>query len=152
VSPPASNPHNAILGNLISGMKRAAREAGLRVLLVPNLQLGHGRFVIPDIAVGRFERNSAMNSAFDAVLTVEITSPGNAVIDRTAKKTVYADAKIEWYLLIEPDFADYQSVALQLFRREGGEFVLHARAEHGETLVCDQPFPFAIDTGELVDF
>jgi hypothetical protein len=84
----------------------------------------------------------------DAVLTVEITSPGNAVIDRT----VYADAKIDWHLLVEPDFADYRSVTVRLFKREGGEFVLSRRAEHGETPATDEPFPFAVDTMELVDF
>jgi Uma2 family endonuclease len=141
-----------MLANLIPVMKWAAREVGLRAVLVPNLQLGQGRFVIPDIAVGRFGRTASMNSADDAVLAVEITSPGNAVIDRTAKKAVYAEAKIHWYLLVEPDFADYRSVAVRLFKREGGEFVRHRRAEHGETLVADEPFSFVIDTVGLVDF
>src|SRR3569833_2763165 len=105
VSPSASNPHNEMLINLAHALKGAAGKAGFRTLVVSNLQLGHERYVIPDIAVGRFDRNASMNSAAEAVLVVEITSPGNADIDRTAKKTVYADAKIGWYLLVEPDFA-----------------------------------------------
>jgi Uma2 family endonuclease len=152
VSPSASNPHNDMLAGLISVMRRAASASGLRAHLTSNLQLGHGRFVIPDIAVGRFERNTAMNSASDAVLVVEITSPGNAVVDRTAKKVLYAEAKINWYLLIEPDFGDYRSVTLQLFRREGGEFALHTEVPHGDKLAADEPFPFEIDTVDLVDF
>jgi Uma2 family endonuclease len=152
VSPSASNGHNDMLAKLIPGLKKAARTAGLRALMVPNLQLNHSRIVIPDAAVGHFERDAAINSASDAVLAVEITSPGNAVVDRTAKKTLYAEAKIDWYLIIEPDFVDYRSVAMQLFRRDDGRYVVHAAAEHGETLVAREPFPFEIDTVALVDF
>jgi Uma2 family endonuclease len=152
MSPPAGNPHNSMLGNLTTVMKRAAGAAGLSAHMACNLRLGRGRFVIPDVAVGRFERNAAMNSAADAVLVVEIASPGTAVFDRTAKKVVYAEAKIGWYLLIEPDFGDYESVTLRLFRCEEGEFVLHTEVVHGEKLVVDEPFPFEVDTVDLVDF
>lgn len=152
VSPSANNPHNALLANLIPDLKRAARDAGLRALLVPNLRLARDRITVPDVAVGRFERTGAMNSAADAVLVVEITSPGDALVDRTVKKALYAEAKIDWYLLIEPDFADYRSAGLTLFRRQGAEFVAHAVAADGGRLVTEEPFRFGVDAAALVDF
>jgi hypothetical protein len=64
----------------------------------------------------------------------------------------WTDAKIGWYLLVEPDFDDYRSVTLQLFRREGAEFVLDTEVAHGDKLAVDEPFPLEIDTVDLVDF
>ena len=152
VSPSSSNPHNDIAHLLTSALWTPAREAGLRITPVPNLRLAPGRILIPDIAVGTFARNTAMNHASEAVLVVEITSPSNAVVDRILKRRLYADAKIDWYLIVEPDFENYKSVTVHLFRREGEKYVAHAEAQHGETLTSDEPFPLEIDTTALLDF
>jgi Uma2 family endonuclease len=152
VSPSNGNAHNHILANLIPVMKRAARTAELDAVLVPNVRLGPSRILIPDIAVGHFMRTTAMNPASEAVLVVEITSPGNAAVDRTLKKKLYAEAMIDWYLLVEPDFSDYESLSLLLLRRDGGEYVAHAEARSGDTLTSTDPFPLEIDTMALLDF
>jgi Uma2 family endonuclease len=93
-----------------------------------------------------------MNTAADTLLVAEITSPGDAAYDRETKKRLYAEAGIEWYLLVEPDFIDYESVTLRLFRLEGHAYAEHAVAKPGETLVSDQPFSIALNTDALVDF
>jgi Uma2 family endonuclease len=152
VSPSSSMPHNEITRILVNRLWDAARTADLRAVQVPNLRLAPDRILIPDIAVGHFPRNAVIGSASDAVLVVEVTSPGNATVDRTLKKELYAQAKIDWYLLVEPDFDSYESVSLHLLRRQGGEYFVHALAKHGEALVSELPFPLQNDTTALLDF
>ena len=82
----------------------------------------------------------------------EITSPSNAAMDRVQKMHFYAAAHIGWYLLVEPDMTDYESVTLRLFRLQGEHYVEHATAKHGEVLRSDLPFPIEIASEDLVDF
>lgn len=62
---------------------------------------------------------------------------------------LYAEARIAWYLLAEPDMVDYESVTLRLLRLAGDHYVEHAVAKHGETLIVDAPFALAINTEDL---
>jgi hypothetical protein len=41
---------------------------------------------------------------------------------------------------------------VELLHRQGRKFVSYRRAEPGETLAADEPFPFAIGTAALPDF
>ncbi|GAA4602058.1 Uma2 family endonuclease [Actinoplanes octamycinicus] len=152
VTPSASHPHQDISARLWAILEPAARAARLRTRLAVNLRLGRDRFVIPDLIVTGGPRVAIFSEAPDVVLTCEITSPGNAALDRTLKMPLYAVARIPWFLLVEPDFADYESVTLSLHRLKDGEYVEHARAKQGETLTSDVPFPIAISTEELLDF
>jgi Uma2 family endonuclease len=121
-------------------------------MLGARLRLTSMRYVIPDLAVGKFVREGSKNAPTDVTLVVEITSPGNAATDRNRKKRYYAEAGIKWYLLVEPNFADYRSTTLILFRLEGGKYVEHAVAKPGETLVTNVSFPIEISTDDLVGF
>src|SRR3569833_824564 len=89
VSPSASNPHNEMLINLAHALKGAAGKAGFRTLVVSTLQLDHERFVIPDIAVGRFDRNTSKNTTTETKHNKKNTTPDNTNNDHTTKKTVY---------------------------------------------------------------
>lgn len=82
----------------------------------------------------------------------EIVSPGNAASDRLVKMQFYAAARIGWYLLVEPDLADFESVALALFRLEGQHYVEHEVVAFGDTLRLGAPFRCAIDTRALLDW
>ncbi|WP_436520433.1 Uma2 family endonuclease [Actinoplanes sp. HUAS TT8] len=152
VSPAPNFPHQAISTQLLFNLRNPARNAGLRALPTTNLRLKTGRIVIPDIVIGRGPRLGTIDEAADVVLVCEITSPSNATTDRQQKKLFYSAAKIPWYLLVEPDFGDYESVTLQLFRLEGQTYVEHATAKRGETLCSDLPFPMSIDTEALLDY
>ncbi len=148
----ANDDHNEIMGNLRDSLRPAARAAGLRAPLVPNVRLNSERTLIPDLAVKRGPISTAISNADEIVLVCKITSPSNAANDRIKKMLAYAEASIPWYLLVEPDFIDYKSVTLRLFRLDGDAYVMHAAAKQGETLVSYEPFPMSISTEKLLDY
>ncbi|WIM98848.1 Uma2 family endonuclease [Actinoplanes oblitus] len=152
VSPAPNVPHQAISNQLIFRLHRPARDAGLRALPTINLRLAPGRIVIPDIVVGGGPRVATVGEATDVLLVCEITSPSNAATDRLQKRSFYAEAHIPWYLLVEPDFLDYESVTVRLFRLVDKGYVEHATAKQGETLTSELPFPLSISTDDLLDF
>ncbi len=152
VSPSANRPHQQIAGLLLMALHEPARAAGLGCILTINVRLAADRLVIPDLVVTDAARLGEVADAKEIRLACEITSPSNAVVDRVLKMHLYAAARIEWYLLVEPDMRDYESVRLRLFHLAGEHYVEHAVAEHGEVLVSDGPFPLEISTIALLDF
>ncbi|MGX6603159.1 Uma2 family endonuclease [Micromonosporaceae bacterium Da 78-11] len=152
VSPAPNRPHQDISYLLVTAIRSAARTAGLRAHEAINVRLASGRIVIPDLVVAQVSRLGGVADAVDVVLVGEITSPSNAAIDRVQKMQFYAAAGIGWYLLVEPDMAEYESIVLRLFRLQGGHYVEHAVADHGQTLVSDNPFPLEVATESLLDF
>jgi Uma2 family endonuclease len=103
------------------------------------------RIVIPDLVVARC---GSVANASDVILVGEITSRCTAAIDRLLKLEFYAAARIEWYLLVEPE----EDVALRLFRLDGDRYVEQASAGRGETLRSEQPFLIEIDAAALFEF
>jgi Uma2 family endonuclease len=152
VTPSPNDHHNEIMANVRDALRPAARAAHLRAPLVPNVRLGNDRILIPDLAVKKGPTEAVISNAAEVVLVCEVTSPSNAATDRGLKMHAYAAAGIPWYLLVEPDFADYESVTLRLFRLTDGAYVEHAAAKQGETLVSDEPFPLSISTELLLDY
>jgi len=149
VTPSGDFRHQAILGNFQFRLRPAAKAAGLRLLWNLNVRLAPLRIVNPDLVAGRFGGLGDIVEAADIVMLGEITSPGTAAVDRLQKMQFYAEARIAWYLLAEPDMADYKSVTLRLLRLDGDRYVEHTVAEHGETLISDDPFRIEIQTGDL---
>jgi Uma2 family endonuclease len=152
VSPAPNWPHQGISYLLLTAIRSAARAAGLRAHAAINVRLGTGRIVIPDLVVARIGRVGSVAEAADIELIGEMISPSNAASDRVLKMHFYAAARIEWYLLVEPDLAEYESVTLRLFRLAGDHYVEHSVAKYGEVLVSDRPFPIRIETSALLEF
>ncbi|MGK5685242.1 Uma2 family endonuclease [Actinoplanes sp. URMC 104] len=153
VSPGPNVPHQGISQMLFLALRKAAREAGLKTFEAINVKAGPSRILIPDLAVvGLAVRNETVVAAADVTLVAEIVWPSSRAMDKVQKKALYAEAGIGWYLLLEPALPDYDEVTLQLFRLRDGRYVEAALAKHGETLTSDEPFPIAVDTGELVAF
>jgi Uma2 family endonuclease len=148
----ANDYHNDIMANLGNSLRPTARAAGLRVTLVPNIRLDSNGILIPDLAVKNSPISTAISGADEVVLVCEITSPSNAASDRIKKMLAYAKAQIPWYLLVEPDFIDYKSVTLRLFRLDGNAYIVHTAAREGGALVSQVPFPLSIRTDELLAF
>jgi len=152
VSPQPVSGHQDLSSLLDALLRPVARAAKLRSSQAINVRLGVDRIVVPDITVADRARTVTTAEAREVVLVAEITSPSNAAVDRIFKRKLYAEARIEWYLLVEPNHPTYDAVALQLLRLRGKHYVEHAAAEHGETLTSELPFPIEISTEALLDF
>jgi Uma2 family endonuclease len=152
VSPAPNKPHQDISFLLMAGIRPAARAAGLRAYEAANVRLGTDRIVIPDLVVADTDPRGGVIAASEVALICEIVSHSNAANDRLLKMQFYAAAQIGWYLLVEPDLANFESVALRLFRLEGKHYVEHITVAFGETLTFDGPFRCVIDTNTLLDW
>ncbi|GIE97231.1 hypothetical protein Ari01nite_46960 [Paractinoplanes rishiriensis] len=152
VSPGPTWEHQEISFRLHTAIQEAASATKLRVAEGVNVRLATDRLVIPDLVVADLDRRRVglVTDAAEVILVAESTSPSNADTDRTRKMRLYEVARIPWYLLVEPDMTDYESIRLRLFQLQGSEYTPHAIAEHGEILTANVPFPLAIATTDLI--
>ncbi|MGH9064573.1 MAG: Uma2 family endonuclease, partial [Acidimicrobiales bacterium] len=78
-------------------------------------------------------------------LVVEIVSPGSRTTDRLTKPAIYARAGIEFYWRVELD----EGPTIVAHRLHRGAYVEQASASAVERLVLDEPFPIALEPGDL---
>jgi Uma2 family endonuclease len=152
VSPAPNKPHQAISYFLMATIYPAARAAGFRAYEAANMRLATDRIVIPYLLVADTDPRGSIIESSEVVLVCEIVSPSNAANDRLLKMQFYATARINWYLLVEPDLADFDSVTLRLFRLAGQHYVEHTVAAGGEILTLEEPFSCRVDTSDLIDW
>ncbi|MGH3766191.1 MAG: Uma2 family endonuclease [Pseudonocardiaceae bacterium] len=142
VSPSAGYRHQRLSSQLWFALSAAAPE-GFEVLEAINVRVAPGRILIPDLAVVNTPGvDRTVADPADVALVVEITSPGNAVIDRVVKSELYAQAAIPSYLLIELGSAPPTAVVFGLRR---GRYVPVRRVAAGERLRLDYPFDLDVD-------
>jgi Uma2 family endonuclease len=153
VSPGPSVAHQGMLSVVHAALRATARGAKLKVFDGINVRLGPNRLLIPDLAVVSPEiRVTTVVEAADVTLVAEIVSPSSKAMDNGQKWEFYEAAKIDSYLLVEPDVPDYDKVTLRLFGQRRNRYVEVATAKPGETLTADSPFRIVLDTKALVDF
>ncbi|QDY77458.1 Uma2 family endonuclease [Streptomyces qinzhouensis] len=150
VVPPPHRHHNHIAMEVLDALYEGKpRDLGVHQTLglhIPALD----RLCIPDLVVVPRELTAAKDTnapvdAGEALLVVEITSRGNAEVDRVKKLAAYAQAGIPTYLLI--DRFDPHSPSSTLFTEpRGGVYLLTRRVPFGEQLQLPKPFNVKIDT------
>jgi Uma2 family endonuclease len=128
----------------------AADSRGLLSFRAVNVRLTSRRIVIPDLVAGSMPYLGSVAEAADVVLVGEVLSADSEVNDRVHKPREYAEAGIPWYLMAEPEMVDYRSVTLRLYQLDGPGYAEHAVAPPGQLLKSEVPFPFAMDTNDLV--
>jgi Uma2 family endonuclease len=126
----------------------AAAPRGMRALEAVNVRVAPGRILIPDLTVlTRPDLRALRYPAAAALLVVEITSPGNAYVDRAVKPQLYAQAGIPSYLRVELERGEPSGL---VFALDGDQYVETARFTPGETTRLDVPFPVEFDLAALV--
>ena len=144
VTPNPTTTHQHLLGELYAELRLPARDAGLHVLLAPNVRLQPNRIPIPDLVITTDMERKLVIEADTVLLACEVTSPSNAATDKVLKMHYYAAAGIQWYLLI-----DQKTTEMQLFRLAGDTYVEHSTARPGGVLRLREPVVVNLDPAEL---
>lgn len=111
------------------------------------LSAGRQRY-IPDVVVlprDILDSSEWLFPAEAALLVVEITSPGNAEVDRVKKLRGYAASAVPCYVLV-----DREEHTVSLFSDpEGPIYRHHLQVPFGETVPLPEPFTGTLDTAPL---
>jgi Uma2 family endonuclease len=136
--------HQHISRRLANSLEITAIAMGLRVFEAINVRLRKGRIVVPDVVVVETDANSTVVDVDVVRLVGEVVSPNNAARDRVLKRELYAEARIEWYLIAEEEPDD--SVTLRLYRLDGDRYIEHAFAMNDSVRAAIASFTIRIDT------
>ena len=146
VSPSAGYRHQRLSSQLWLALSVAA-PTGLEVLEAINVRVGPGQILIPDLVVLNTPgAEGTVADPADVLLVVEITSPGNAVMDRAIKPPLYAAAGIPHYLRIE---LGAEGPAAEVFELRRGCYDSVRRVAPGVRLRLDQPLQVDVDLAAL---
>jgi len=143
VGPAPSWRHQRVLQALQRGLWDAV---GADAELLPgiNVRLNDSRLLIPDLAVVTCRgEDRVYGAAADVLLAVEIESPSSKVHDRLLKRELYAEARVPYYLLVNPAAEPVEAILFEL--RDGG-YHEAVRGMDG-TLTLDRPFTATVDLG-----
>jgi Uma2 family endonuclease len=144
VSPASTRRHQRLSRRLANMLEPAAIEAGLAVDEAVNVRLRPGRIPIPDLVITQpTELDRLVVDAREVELICEITST-NVGADRVTKMHYYAEARIPWYLIVDP-----QGPVLSLHRLDGDHYVEEQSAKPGERLLITEPVVAEIDPASL---
>ncbi|MGH3694300.1 MAG: Uma2 family endonuclease [Pseudonocardiaceae bacterium] len=146
VSPSARVRHQRLSFRLAVALD-AAIPFGLEVLEAINIRVGPGKILIPDLAVVTVPGlDLTVCEAADVILVVEITSPGNAAVDRAVKPQLYAQAGVPNYLRIELDEAGPRAL---VHRLERDHYTQVTKVDPGQPLVMTEPIAVTLDLAAL---
>ncbi|MEU5905801.1 Uma2 family endonuclease [Micromonospora sp. NPDC047527] len=146
IGPSPSVRHQVIVRGLATALEPGCAAANRTLLPVINLRLNPTRILNPDLVVtAELDLTADCVPAGAVLLVGEITAPHTAVIDRVLKPHLYAEASIEWYLLVEQE-----SLTLHLYQRQGSHYVERSMTRAGEVLELTEPVRATIRPEDLV--
>lgn len=147
VSPSPSSRHQRVSYTLAKAIEAELRP-GTQVVLAVNVRLRPGRVVIPDLVVTADVDRTTFDAA-EVALICEVVSPSHPSNDRVLKMHLYAEARIPWYLLVEPA-EDGPHLTLRLYRLSADGYVEHSNASDDQVLSMTEPVPVVLVPGSLV--
>jgi Uma2 family endonuclease len=146
VSPSARVCHQRLSSRLWAALD-AAIPFGLEVLEAINVRVGPGKILIPDLAVVTTPGlDQTVCEAADVALIVDITSPGNAAVDRAVKPQLYAQAGVSHYLRIELDDTGPRAL---VYRLNHHQYTKVTSVDPGQPLTLTEPIPVTLDLAAL---
>jgi Uma2 family endonuclease len=150
MSPAPSTNHQDVSANLEFAMMNFVREKKLgKVLHAPtDVRLGElASPVQPDILFIRQERLDIIKKDWvegAPDLIVEILSPSNWLDDRRTKYSMYAQAGVREYWLVDPDKRQ-----IEVFALRGSDYEILGRFGPGEQAASEVLSGFQISVGEV---
>jgi Uma2 family endonuclease len=134
VNAPPDPRHQAMLtGFMRAWLPAVPASGGLIVMTAPQrVVLNDTTWVEPDLAIWHRDPDLSGGTTGPPILVVEIASRSTRRADESTKRTTYAQADVEWYLLA--DWRSPPSVAVD--HLEGGRYQPHGRAERDQSVSC----------------
>jgi Uma2 family endonuclease len=143
VSPSPTPTHQRVLLRLIAAFLNAVPH-GMEFLPNVNVVLDGRRLLIPDLIVTNTPGHTDLYfTSAQIVLAVEVLSPSTRAYDRALKRQLYAEAGIEYYLVVDPAPATPSATLLRL---DGDDYREAVRSSDG-LLQIERPFPVEVDLG-----
>lgn len=151
VSPSPIWRHQAAQGALYS-LLRAACPRDLRVVGAPfDWRESRHTKLQPDVLVARFEALREVDGGKyllePPLLAVEVLSPSTRRFDRLTKLSVYEDAGVRGYWMVDPDPAEPAMTVLELVE---GRYAEVTRVSGAQSWTAGHPFPVTIRPEDLV--
>ena len=141
---------HALIASLLNEALDNARLRSLRVFQAIGIKLvDQARLYIPDLVVAPPEALFGLSllAPTDAQLVVEITSPGNACVDREEKRDAYAAGGVARYLLVDRVGA---RPAVTLYAEPvDGAYLRVVTVPFGESIHLPAPFDVDLDTSQF---
>ena len=139
VSPPATFRHEDVGGAVFAQLWSAAPPE----LAVLGSSFGFfyedPSYVMPDITVARRADCEERGTTVAPLLVVEVLSPSTRRRDLLGKRSIYAQAGVPSYWLVDPE-----EPALTVLTLEDGSYVETAAVRGGDELVVQVPFPVTV--------
>jgi len=146
VTPPPPKPH---LRETYRLRRLLERQAPDQVIVIEGAGVfpNGTNYYIPDLVVALAERLEGEGRGFapsEVLLAIEVVSPSNPGNDLVLKRHAYAAAGIREYWIV-----DERDKTLRVLMPGEGGYVEHAVIRAGEQWRSEEPFPLAVDPGEL---
>lgn len=145
VSPPPTTLHQLAVSRLLV-LLDAACPPGLVVLTSPvEVRLSERDGVQPDVLVCTRAQVGGPVVPGPPLLVVEVRSPSTARYDALAKRSVYEEAGVPSYWLVDPD-----RPSLRVLELEGGRYADRGEVGGQDLLEVARPFAVTVRPADLV--
>jgi Uma2 family endonuclease len=146
VSPAPNIGHQRCITGLLL-LLHGACVTGFEVILGPfDVRFSPTTVVIPDLSVARQAEVLPARLETAPVLVVEVRSPSTKRFDEGTKRTVYEEAGVAAYWLVDP-----VEPRLTVLHLEDGRLVEHATVAGDEAYEATIPFPVTVVPNRLLN-
>jgi Uma2 family endonuclease len=146
VTPAPTDAHQSVVIHL-AALLLASCPPDLRVRTAPyDVTLAVGTRVQPDVLVARQTDVTTDGLVSGPLLAVEVLSPSTRRTDLGTKMSLYADAGVASYWVVDPDQRH-----LRAFELRDHDYELIGSAAGDESWQAQAPFPVTVVPAQLVD-